>query len=307
MGCGLLIVDLIPSVLFFLFFLNPTIKNLNFSILFDMKLLCFPQAVDFCKRVFKPSPSSSSTLKKPQPRPTTQTSKMATSTAAPSTSAASTAPSTKPTKPSKQLDDLLPAPPKENLTTNFILSEIISQIDLISDQFPLIDIPLLKSHLWDIANKNVDPKLHLRGFLKVFQKTKVFKEAYEELDDDMKKSLDVFLAGGGEKEVLAASEKGGKDGFVLPASPAVKNHFKDLREKIEEVLHHGHGHHEHVNGTTNGVVTNGLVKKVEEKVVESKELPRIFEDEKETRTMEVSHNRSYPKRQLSKWLLQTMK
>lgn len=205
---------------------------------------------------------------------------MATSTAAPSTSAASTAPST---KPRKTLDQLLPAPPKENLTTDFILSEIISQIDLIGDQFPLIDIPLLKSHLWDIKNKNVDPEIHLRGFLKVFQKTKAFQEAYEELDEGMKRSLDVFIDGGSEEEVLAAREEGGKDGFVLPPSPAVKSHFKELREKIDEVLHHGHGHHEHMNG--NGT-TNGVAKK--EEAVETKEgLPRIFEDEAETKTMEV--------------------
>lgn len=98
----------------------------------------------------------------------------------------------------------------------------------------------------------------------------------------MKKSLDIFINGGGEKEVMA--ERNGS--FVLPPSPAVKNHFKELKEKIEEVFHHDHEHH--VNGSgTNGVVANGVKKGG--KVVESKEgLPRIFEDEAETRTMEVS-------------------
>ncbi|KAE8447628.1 hypothetical protein EG329_010599 [Mollisiaceae sp. DMI_Dod_QoI] len=188
-------------------------------------------------------------------------------------------PSTASTKPPKTLDTLLPAPPLENLTTSFILSEIISQIDLIAPSFPTIDVPLLKSHLWGINNHSVDPEKHLRGFLKVFEKTQVFKDAYEELDEGMKKSLDVFIAGGGEKEVLAARKGGEEGGFILPPSSAVKSHFRELKREVEGLFHHEHGHE-----GTNGVAANGVVKKV----VESKEgLPKIFEDEAETQTMEV--------------------
>ncbi|KUJ24026.1 uncharacterized protein LY89DRAFT_572706 [Mollisia scopiformis] len=200
--------------------------------------------------------------------------------AAPSSTAPSTVTkATGATKPARTLDTLLPVPPKENLTTNFVLEEIIAQIDLIGDEFPAINIPLLKSHLWDIKNRNVNPELHLRGFLKVFEKTQVYKDAYAELDQDTKQSLDIFVKGGGEKEVLA--RRGGA--FVLPPSPAVTSHFKELERRVEGLFGHGEG--EGVNGTngTNGVVANGVVKKVED--VEG--LPRIFEDEAETRTMEV--------------------
>lgn len=58
-------------------------------------------------------------------------------------------------------------------------------------------------------------------------------------------------------------------------SPAVKHHFRELKEKIERLLgHHHEEKQEFVGVEKKGVVNEGF--------------PRIFEDEGETRTMEVS-------------------
>jgi hypothetical protein len=172
----------------------------------------------------------------------------------------------------KKLDSLLPQPPKENLVSHFILGEIIDHISLIHDDFPEVDIPLLKRHLWHIRNKNVEPEGHLRGFLRVFKETKVFKDAFDELDDGMKVQLSTFIAGGGEEVVMAAGRKGNQ--FHLPPSPAVKHHFralaKDIEKKAEEFFH-DEGHSNGVSNT-NGIATRQVamvkeqVQKVQEKV-----------------------------------------
>jgi hypothetical protein len=167
--------------------------------------------------------------------------------------------------PTKKLDSLLPPPPKENLVSHFILEEIVDHIGLIKDDFPLVDVQLFREHLWQIKNKNVDhPLLHLRGFLKVFEKTKGFQDAFAELDNGMKIQLSTFMAGGGEEIVLAAGGKG--NNFHIPPSPAVKHHFRELVQKaegkVEEMLHH----ESHTNGSneTNGIATR-QIQKVQEK------------------------------------------
>jgi len=174
---------------------------------------------------------------------------------------------------SKLLQDL-PAPPKENLSSHFILGEIIDHIDHLQDEFPHVQIPLLRSHLWDIRNKNVDPESHLRGFLKVFEHTPVFKEAFEQLDEGLRTQIRTFIAGGSESVVLAAGGKG--DAFHVPPSPPVKHHFRELREKLEKLFHHEK--HE-ANGTNGDLGKKGVV---------MQGYPRIFEDEKESKIMEVS-------------------
>lgn len=169
--------------------------------------------------------------------------------------------------PTKKLDTLLPKPPQHNLVSHFILGEIIDHIDLIHPDFPEVDVPLLKKHLWDIRNTKVDPQVHLRGFLKVFQKTKVYTDAYKELDDGMKIQLETFIAGGGEQIVMAAGGKGNV--FHLPPSPPVKHHFKEMVKKIEEEVEKVFHHEEHPNGAngTNGIAVRPI-QKVGEKVHE---------------------------------------
>jgi hypothetical protein len=182
--------------------------------------------------------------------------------------------------PTKKLDSLLPKPPKENLVSHFILGEIIDHIGHIHEDFPDVDVPRLKWHLWEIRNKNVTPELHLRGFLKVFEKTKVFKDAFEELDHGMQVQLRTFMAGGGEEVVFAAGGKGNT--FYLPPSPAVKHHFREITQEFEEKVEKIEAkveklfHHEaHPNGTngTNGIATR-QVDKLQEDVEKLHEMVR---------------------------------
>ncbi|KAI9053672.1 hypothetical protein LZ554_002626 [Drepanopeziza brunnea f. sp. 'monogermtubi'] len=187
---------------------------------------------------------------------------------------------------SKLLETLLPTPPRENLNTHFVLGEIIDQIDLVADDFPLVQIATLKQHLWDIRNHNVDPEIHLRGFLHVFKDTEVFKDAFTQLDVDMQVRIKAFMEGKTGDEVLRAC---GKEGiFGLPPSPPVKHHFMKLmgglKEEVKEMLRHEHG---------------AKKEDIESKVVEEKAsgtdgYPRIFEDEAETKTMEVHANKDFP-------------
>jgi hypothetical protein len=180
----------------------------------------------------------------------------------------------------------LPDPPKENLTSHFTLGEIINHIANIQDEFPHVKIPLLRSHLWDIRNKNVNPESHLRGFLQVFEHTDIYKSMFEELDDGMKKQIKTFINGGREGVVLAAGGK--EDAFHLPPSPPVKMHFCGLRERLERLLQHEHKSEpgdeakRHTDGHTNGPTA----KRIE--IETSDGHPRIFEDKTETKTMEVS-------------------
>jgi len=190
-------------------------------------------------------------------------------------------------KLSKLLEGL-PEPPKENLSSHFILGEIIDHIHVLQDEFPLVKIPLLREHLWSIRNKNVEPEDHLRGFLKVFEHTPVFKEAYEQLDDGMKRQMKAFMAGGNEGPVMASGLH--DNDFHLPASPPVKHHFQEIRdfvEKVGEFFHHDHDHHTKHAKETNGVKDI----KVEGDKADGG-LPRIFENRENTRIMEVSNSTS---------------
>jgi hypothetical protein len=193
-----------------------------------------------------------------------------------------------PSKHSQTLSTLT-TPPKENLISHFILGEIIDHIDVLQEEFPHVDIPRLKTHLWDIRNKNVKPEPHLRGFLKVFEKTDVFKEAFEELDDGMKRQLKVFIAGGSGDQVLHAGTQ--HDGaFALPPSPPVKDHFKALVEKVEKFFHK-----EKTNGVPNGM-TNGVVDgavKPLSRVTPHEGFPKIYEDKAETKTMKVYGDKEF--------------
>ncbi len=181
----------------------------------------------------------------------------------------------------KLLETLLPTPPRENLSTHFVLGEIIDQIDLVKDDFPLVKIATLKEHLWDIRNKNVDPEIHLRGFLQVFKDTEVFKDAFAQLDEAMQLRIKAFMDGKSGNDVLTAGGKTG-EAFFLPPSPPVKHHFRklveSLKEEIDELLHHDH------DGAKKA---EAVEKEVAAAAISTEGYPKIFEDAAETKTMEV--------------------
>jgi len=189
----------------------------------------------------------------------------------------------------KKLDALLQEPPKHNLVSHFVLGEIIDHISLIHDDFPEVDIPLLKDHLWEIRNKNVKPEGHLRGFLKVFEKTKVFEDAFEELDDTMKVQLRTFMAGGGEHVVMAAGRMG--NAFFLPPSPAVKHHFREMAKDVDEKV----GELFHIKGHSNGVnETNGIALREVEKVHEQVRKIQEKVDKVHEKVGQILHHDDHP-------------
>jgi hypothetical protein len=190
--------------------------------------------------------------------------------------------SSKLSKLSKSLAQL-PEPPRENLVSYFILGEIIDHISVLQDEFPQVKIPLLKTHLWSILNKNIHPEEHLRGFLKVFEETETFVHAFSQLDDSMKKQMRVFMAGGSKDQIMAAGAHDG--GFHLPASPPVVKHFKEMVDKVESAVNGLSHHHKKLAKITNGDhEVNGYAVK---RVKTDDGFPQIFEDEAGTRTMEV--------------------
>ncbi|KAI6709210.1 hypothetical protein JHW43_008277 [Diplocarpon mali] len=162
------------------------------------------------------------------------------------------------------LETLLPTPPRENLNT----------------------------HL-DIRNKNVDPEIHLRGFLHVFKDTDVFRDAFNQLDEGMWLRIKAFMDGKSKKEVLDAGGKGVAGQLFMPPSPPVKHHFRKsaegLKEGIEELLGHDHGAEK----------AEAPKKTVAEAAAGTQGYPRIFEDAAETKTMEVSSTPSFTRTRAS--------
>jgi hypothetical protein len=191
----------------------------------------------------------------------------------------------------------LPPPPRENLSSHFTLGEIIDHISILQEDFPRVKISLLKQHLWSIRNKDVNPETHLRGFLKVFEETDVFKNAFEQLDEGMKRQIKVFIAGGTEHQVMAAGAEEGK--FSLPPSPPVKKHFKEMVEKFENFFKGEEKTNGVANGTangsTNGHAVHGVVDAVKplSQVIPKEDFPKIFEDKAETKTMEVYGDKEF--------------
>ncbi|KAM3086661.1 hypothetical protein ACMFMG_000787 [Clarireedia jacksonii] len=194
---------------------------------------------------------------------------------------------------SKYFEDL-PPPDKENLTTEFVLQEIIDHISALQEDFPHVNLELFRRHLWEIRNRDVDPQRHLRGFLEVFEHTHTFKKAFDELDPRMQAQIKAFMKNDAtEKTVLAA---GGQEGdFHIPPSPAVKHHFTEMvkqgfqegkefvEEKVEQVL--GEHHHGELSAAM-----QGSDKHVKE---DGGEYPKIFEDEKGTKIMEVHKRKTF--------------
>ncbi|KAJ8069639.1 hypothetical protein OCU04_000073 [Sclerotinia nivalis] len=235
----------------------------------------------------------------------------------------------------------LPVPPVENLSTEYILQEIIDHIGKLADDVPHVKFNLFRKQLWDIRNRNVDPKTHLRGLLRVLENTHTFKHAFEELEPNFQAQIRVFMDDEEdvrEEEIMGMGKE--KGDFHIPPSPAVKHHFKEMvkgtvrekaheeriqlvrskvmkkiqeakeeleREIVEEVgghiemmqkvedyvgefwgKHRGHGH---LGALLKGNDVSSLTSKLDsQSLFGTGKSPRIWEDEKGSRIMEVHKN-----------------
>ncbi|KAF7894388.1 uncharacterized protein EAF01_009839 [Botrytis porri] len=130
----------------------------------------------------------------------------------------------------------LPVPPLENLSTEYILQEIIDHIGKLADDFPHTNLNLFRKQLWDIRNRNVQPKTHLRGLLRVLEHTHTFKHAFEELEPGLQAQIRAFMDDEEdvkEEEIMGMGKVKGE--FYIPPSPAVKHHFKEMvKETVRE-------------------------------------------------------------------------
>ena len=116
----------------------------------------------------------------------------------------------------------IPAPDNtDKINDHWILDEILDHISEFVDDFPNIDFSYLSTLISDVRNHKADTETQLRLFLKVFRKTKGYKQAFKILDPQVRRQIDSFIDGDSASEVT-------KSGFEVLPSPAAIHHFKAL-------------------------------------------------------------------------------
>jgi len=116
----------------------------------------------------------------------------------------------------------VPVPDTDKLNGHWILGEILDHISEFVDDFPNIDFNHLNTLISDVRDHKADTETQLRLFLKVFRKTKKYKQAFKLLDPQVRQQIDNFIESGSASEVT-------KSGFEVLPSPAAIHHFKSLK------------------------------------------------------------------------------
>lgn len=167
---------------------------------------------------------------------------------------------------------------RDVLERTHILKEILNHVEEYSHEFDKIDYPALKDEvLKPVIAETFDPETQIRGFLKTFRHTLVYKAAFSQIDsEELKEQINAFIDGKDAKQTLDGK------GFHLTShkSPPVHHHFSllaelkklvistvDLKAIIKDVLHPKHKH--------------------------VKDLPIIFEDASDTKVVEVSSKQTH--------------
>lgn len=113
--------------------------------------------------------------------------------------------------------------PREELSRDYILREILERIDDFHHDFPNVDTGVLKkSVLEKVIDREFDPNVQIRGFLRAFRRTRIFKEAFDALDKPIQAQIKAFMDGQDPDTVVQPL------GFTLPPSPQAKHHFSLL-------------------------------------------------------------------------------
>lgn len=114
------------------------------------------------------------------------------------------------------------------LERDHILKEILDQIGDYAERFNTIDYDSFKDDvLKPILAENFNPETQIRGYLKAFQHTTAYKNAYSQIQSpELKQQIDAFLRGTSAKDII------GEKGFHVQAhrSPPVVHHFSLLEE-----------------------------------------------------------------------------
>jgi len=160
----------------------------------------------------------------------------------------------------------------EILERTHILEEILDQVDGFASEFDKVDYSALKNEvLKPVIAEHFDPETQIRGFLKTFRHTLVYKAAFSRIaSSELQEQINNFIDGKQAKEVVK-----GKD-FHLTShrSPPVVHHFsllqelkklllggQELKTAVHDILHPKHKH--------------------------VKDLPVLYEDTSESQVVEV--------------------
>jgi hypothetical protein len=163
-------------------------------------------------------------------------------------------------------------PKPTELERNHILKDILENIGGFAKEYDLVDYDALKKEvLIPVIHEEFDPGDQLRGFLRTFRRTLAFKRAFENIDDpNLKKQITAFIGGESSDDAV------GHHGFQVAGhpSPRVKHHFS-LLDELKNLL-------------LSAVELKQAIKdSFHPKHPNVKDLPVIWEDEKQTKVMEV--------------------
>jgi hypothetical protein len=153
----------------------------------------------------------------------------------------------------------IPPPESANLNNHYILGEIIAHVQAFADEFPHINFQELIDQITQVRNRDVDPEVQVRGFLKVFENTPFFRDEASKLDPTTRAQLQDFIKGTSAAEVVKHRH------WTLRPSPAAKHHFSLLQFFESFGLHDRPA-----------------------EFLEARGLPIIYEDAAKTMVMEVS-------------------
>ncbi|MCJ1438610.1 hypothetical protein MMC27_008000 [Xylographa pallens] len=154
------------------------------------------------------------------------------------------------------------APDTSKLNNHFILKEIIDHVRELGDDFPNVDLEELIAQLTQVNSQKCDPEVQLRGFLKVFQNTPMYKDEYRKLEATTQHQLHDFINGGSAADVVR------EQGFALQPSPAAKHHFRFL-DSLRKLF-----------GNTDNIESL-------ERTLKAAKVPLIYENEARSELMEV--------------------
>ncbi|ERF72013.1 hypothetical protein EPUS_08407 [Endocarpon pusillum Z07020] len=156
-------------------------------------------------------------------------------------------------------------PDATELNNRFILVQIIDHGKGLVEDFRRVDISELRKQLVNVQDHKFEPETQIRGFLRAFRHTAVFRQAFEELNDRTKSQLEAFMEGKSAEDVVGHAK------FFYPApSPAAKHHFRllDFLKSLQERFDPG----EETDKTA---------------LAKAQGLPIIYEDKARAKIMEV--------------------
>lgn len=169
---------------------------------------------------------------------------------------------------------MVQALPPERLERTNILQQILEHIEDFKDQFPKVDYAALKRDVLEpVIKEQFDPEVQIRGFLRTFQNTEIFKDAFEQIkNSELQAQINAFIQGSSAKDVV------GKAGFQVSAhrSPTIKHHFS-LLQRLKKLLLRGIEAKEDVKEALHPKIMKANLE----------DLPIIYEDVNEKKIMEV--------------------